>query len=755
MATGRTKMAITDNQPIGDAEFQLLIDTPQGDTADAGEVLIRDTTNRAFLVGPEVGFTYASGPNEISQVAISNRRYGGYWQSFFTAWDETDNGMTAVPFEDDGAATYFIGLRHSEVPVSATLRRSTVVGHTFDRVAERLGFTTTITTVTNPVPAAGLLFTVTSDDLGPGFANVSDARPATVWLVNPATATTEAVFSGNVVWDGVNLEVQATHYFGQVEGSHSTTVGDYVVFIHGLSINKVTDLSTINDGGGQQIYLLLGSFDSSASTFNTSGQIRVPSLGQLNSAEFVGSIQAALRAGAAIGSYEATRDWNDPSNVTVNTVPDPVTFTFTDPLLGADNYIFSGTNAAGGIEPRLAQGEATGGLVASILKSQATATYYVIAEVAAGASSFEYRFTIVPAAGFTVDQTRRLLRVYQFDFTTGTGAVATETAFDLNLRRGIANGSLIGIGDDSTGEALTVHEMMIEETGSLSELIVRARDTESAATFTVSPLLQLTRDFSPDLGILQLHGIAGNLSNPETVQLVLGGRPATGGEDYEIRAGRTGATRFAQMNYSTSNLCAWGHDRTDGESVDSTGAFQVEDLHLTPTQTNGKLVWRQLPIAAVGGDSQWTYSRTNLRWENTDVASNRRIQFDIPASIMPIANGGTRTRITKVRFFGGVDGAGMGAGDAVDVDLFRVDLVAGGPPTVTLSASLANASVVGAGAGEDGAFAEGSAAALGEGIVADIRYLVEASSDVSGGNATAFYVYAIWVEFRVFQGFPS
>lgn len=642
MATGRDKMAITDNQPLGDTELQLLVDGFEDGDGDIGEIAVRDQTNRAFVVGPEVGLSYASGTNFISQTAVSNRRYGGYWQANWAAWDETDNGMSSVPFEDDGASTYFIGLRHFEVPTSATLQRSAALGHTFDRVAQRLGFRATILSVTNPVPAAGLLFTVASFDLGPGFANVSDARPVTVWLVNPVTATSEAVFTGTVVWDGVALEVQATHYFGQVEGAHSVAGGDYIVHVHGMSINKVVSLDLLVDGSGQQIYLLLGSFNSATAVFDVSGQVRAPSLGQLGAGtQSVASLVAAFRAGASIGDYETTRDWNDASNVTVNSGVDPVTFTFTNPIVVATrDYLFSGIDD-GGTEPRLSQTLATGGLVATIAKSLATATYYVIAEVVEGASStFEFRFVIVPAAGFTADQTRRLLRVYQFDFTTTTGAVAAQTPFDLNLRRGIADADLISANLDSAAGAQAVQELLAAKDNGTDfvSLDVNARDTTGGTPFATTGLARIFRRTAPvDAGVQILAPAgSGNLGNNERASIIFGNDPATGGTDYKITVlGQAGAP-FITGRYSAADINFFSHISINGLAEDTAGIFRVEDFALTGS--NGKLVWRAGDVQSANGDSGWAY-RTNLTaserpdWRSSTVDEG----LDIPIAGMPVA----------------------------------------------------------------------------------------------------------------------
>ncbi|MGE0229468.1 MAG: hypothetical protein AB7U23_13275 [Dehalococcoidia bacterium] len=644
MATGNLRNAITDNQPLGGAEYQRFVDSPAVELADAVLALVKGDTTSGLILGPAVTLSYDAGDNTLSVESPTHRPAAGWWQGEVGQWDAGDDGFTDIPFEDDGSSVYYVGVRHNDVPASATLRRAVGIGYTFSAYRQALGFRATIGSVTDH--GTGLRFVVTSADLGPAFANSSDARPVTVWKVTPVTASAEVVAAGTVVWTGSAFRVDLAHYLGQTAGAFSSTTSDYVVHVHGVSVNKATNLATVLEGG-TQAYLMLGSFDSATQAFNYAAQARVAALEDSSAGGVAFSgLRKALRAGCYIGDYEATRDWNASANVTVNTGVDPVTFTFADPLTGVDGaYFFTGDQASGR-EPEISQAFASGGLVASLAKSMASGVYHIVAEVDRDG---EIAVRVVSDATWTsgaAELARKVLHVWQFNFTTSTGAVASIVSEDLAARRGIASGALIGSSVDASGSAVFADEIV---GGNEVKTLVR-----TGSGFAVSLGASVRRDL--DGGSLNTRLALGSpaktdLSSDQAAYLELGGS-----NDYDLAARNVGGTRDLYGSYGSD---VWlNHLRTGGNATGTTGRVKVEDLHFATY----KDVWEILDIGAAAQDGDWTRdidvstpALYSMGWRTTTDAAE--IHFPIPTCVAP--GSGAATEIVAVRVFhGGQSGGG-------------------------------------------------------------------------------------------------
>ena len=644
MATGRDYDAITANQPIGAGDLQRLIDTPDGDLSDAVLAVVKDDTTTAVVLGPALSLTYDGGANTLSAPGPTNRPAAGWWQGEVGQWNTGDDGFADVPFEDDGSSTYYVGLKHNDVPTTAIQRRVAGGAYTYSVYRRELGFRPTISSVADH--GTGLRFVVTSNDLGPAFANVSDERPVTAWMVSPLTGSSEAVATGTVIWTGSAFRIDLAHYLGQSASVFSASPGDYVVHVHGLSINKATNLSTVTSGGTQS-YLVLGAFDSAAGTFDYALQNRAASLEEATAggAAFT-PLRKAFRAGCYIGDHQATSDWNASANVTIDDSGDPVTFTFTNPLTGVDGaYIFTG-NEANGAEPVLSQAFASGGLVPSLAKSESSGTYHIIAETDRNG---EVALRIIPDADWTgADLLRRVLHVWSFDFTTSTGAVASIAPEVLTQRRGIAGGNLISSGTDSGGDALEASEIVGAAT--LSALI----RMPSTTTPTLALYLLRLVDGSATRTIMYVGTPAAtDLSSNRAADLVLGGVG-----DYAISAQNLSGTRGLVCRYDTAS--SWlKHVRTGGQAVDSAGRLQVEDLHFAGA--NGKLVTEVLDIGAAAQDGNWTRdidvstaAPYSMGWYTT--TDGAELHLPVPVRI----GGGTgfETEIQSARVFLGASTSG-------------------------------------------------------------------------------------------------
>ncbi|MGB0684814.1 MAG: hypothetical protein ACPGQD_01290, partial [Planctomycetota bacterium] len=513
-------------------------------------------------------------------------------------------------------------------------------------------------------PATGLRLRL-SDDLVGIWGPAAQSRPCTVWLVNPVTASAEAIYTGVVEMHGGFASVHVPHYLGQP--TPSTTGSDYLVQVHGLTINHdypTTDLAATVDANGDAVYVILGTFDSAAGTFDYSTQNAVRTL---QDSANIADLDKALRAGVHIGSYEQTRDWNDPSNVTMNDAGDPITFTFGDPFSGLSNgYVYAAPGVTSGGRRRMA--EAFSSLVCSFPKSAASDTYYIVAVVEWTGGDYEARLDYVSDGDLVAGAARLVVPVYTFDFDTGTDTVSNQAAVDLTSYRGIADASLI---DSTVGaNALMVSEFVgnLESVGRYG-FFVRAL-AQAGPPWGPTRLLGATRDqsSSTDTQRLEVMPTAGTGSmTDEAATLRLGG-PA----DFDIRATDVAGAKTLEVLLNGTAVVT--ESPTGGKAVGTTRRLIVSDLHLGPA--SGKLQWYVGPMMSGHPESSWSYNRAANAWDND--GSNGDYLY-LPLPHLPITTG-EAAEIVTARVYAGSNVGGSGGTEDLTVELVRFTM--GGSETV-------------------------------------------------------------------------
>lgn len=169
--------------------------------------------------------------------------------------DVAGGGFASIPYADSGATPYYLGARYAEKPSGALLGFEGTPG--FSTWVETSGETYTPSAVADRGSSAGLRFTLTGAlPTAMKWSTAGATRPVTVWKVNPATSTSEAVATGTLELDTGEFVVDVDHYFGQL-GTPSTTAADYRVLVEGLTIG-------LADFGTDAAYVDLGVVTSTA-----------------------------------------------------------------------------------------------------------------------------------------------------------------------------------------------------------------------------------------------------------------------------------------------------------------------------------------------------------------------------------------------------------------------------------------------------------------------------------------------------------
>lgn len=776
MATDRRFIDVDTNMVVAAEDFQNLVDTPADQELDLIQSLVRSAglldVDSAFVLGlrETVAVTAGAGSTRLVAVATTpgSRKKAAVMArggislleneatGELATWRNTDDGFSAVPFEQDGTSVYQVALLNNDFPVRAS---ATLVDGDFrlDRWAHGVGERRPALTVTEPAgPGNGLRLTLsTAAAQVIAWTDGAQSRPAIAWLNSPVTtadldaATGEAIFKGTLDSDGVDVFIDLPHYFGQPPASFTSVGVNYTIFVPGLTISHkpTLDLTTVLDTTASvREYIVLAEYDSSTALVDHTMQQVVATL-QLLTILLETSIELAqaLRAGARLGDYEATRDWTDPGNVTVVVGGSETTLTFAD-ILGstARAYIFTGTiGTIAGRQPRICTAFAVGGEVVTMPHSLPTDTYHVIAEHVADGSVARARLVAVDDAtflGFSNDQDRRLLRVFSFDFTTGTGAVAATVGQNLNGRRGIAD-VLIGSSTASAPDGRSVLESV-----ELADLLLEFLGRDSTGTtFSTSVAMRLQRDPTQTTDaqtLLELPGVNGALDGGAVPSASERSGVRLGGDaDYELVAFDDGTDKFLELDYDTTDKLALKHDRLGGNAVDSTGRVIVEDVHLIG---NGKDVTRQVSLP--GGTTNIKVTGTPA-WEplwKWDAAQNRWEAFqDTPDPVVVIGlDLAAGSNLREVRVRGGMDAGGGAA------DLLRLQLVQSNPTVSTpTEVILATADVPVSGGPET----ETALSTGGHTVVVDRTYFVRATVITGAGGPQVHAVQGMEMDVRVFE----
>jgi hypothetical protein len=227
------------------------------------DIFGRDTT---------IGADWAEFTVAASALTLDATRSGTTPEGYRVTADHTDPAWSDVPFANVGATLYRIGARRA-------LRPNTVTANTadgqcyYDQTIEDVGELGEPDAVS--VFSGGLYIDVDADPdglVGTGWTTAAP-RPVVVWLDRPVTAGTDAIFTGEIEWDGAagTHRITVPHTFGQAEDAPSTDPGDYRVLVRGPTI---TTAALADDPAAWCI----GEVESG--TFANTGQNLVPTWGE-------------------------------------------------------------------------------------------------------------------------------------------------------------------------------------------------------------------------------------------------------------------------------------------------------------------------------------------------------------------------------------------------------------------------------------------------------------------------------------------
>lgn len=668
MATSNERYEAAVNGIIATSDLTTNRQYHGNELADAVEAAVPDDAgagNSAFVIGPAPTMSVSgSAPDRLISVANGTvRRFFGYAQGELLAWDSNEDGFADIPFADVSGRTYQIGVRHNDYPTQARVK--TDGAYWYAKYKQGVGELVTPTAVVDTSP--GLRLTVTSGTISQ-WTDVTQSRPCTVWLATPKTASAEAIYTGTVDLVSGALVVDVPHYLGQ--SVVSTTGSDYRVLVHGIRVADTAtyDLTTIT-ADGRRTYVVLGTFDVDAGTFDYTAQIRVPSLQELAGGALLNSgLDAIVRAGAHIGTYGQTREWNLSGNISVDSSGDPVTLTFSDPLAtvtSGDGYFFAGTVAG---EPRrIAQDKTASGNIATIAKSAATGTYHVVVETELVGETPKWKLSIITDAAWTgggAALRRRVLHVCSFAFTTSTGAVASISSTDLSVYRGVLFASAISSLSDENYQSFMASVVGAEA----FDIRIRA---ESGTNYGATRAVRVSRDVANQettVTVEALAGAGGSLASGDHAQIELGGA-----NDYRLDGRYDGATRELAVQLGGSDVAVF--DADDGNAVDGTNRLVVQDLALSG---NGKLVWVMVPPHPGQGQATWTYDTAEFRWES-DGTHSEYLEIPVPAGRL-----GDGMQIVAAAVFMGTLSGGSGLSETMDAALvFRAMNTGGSTPYTT------------------------------------------------------------------------
>lgn len=735
-------------QVLGDEEIQLLVDAPAEETENLvraalpGKYLSDELSSFPIGMQTLVSVGGAGGPPSTRVMSLGAGSPGyGYAQGRILTYEAADDGMALVPFDDSSGDTFWVGIAPADAPSEVTVCTDGTYRYSRYRRTNGRIYTPSGVTVNPGGAGSGLRLTITSAYM-PAWDNGALTRPALAYLVTPVSAGVDALTVGtiSIVGGATVFDTGAGNYLGQTEAGASAVAADYRVFVPGLTITK-TDL-TADVSGGALTHLVVDSWDETgAASYTAPVVLTLQDVSRMALEGFFNYL--LLRAGCNLGTYTATREWNDEAggNVVIDSGVDPVTFTFNTPFAGAgDIFIFTGSMTD--LIMRCCTGAVTGGLVPTLSKAEASGQYHVIAEFAEVTwpvfGKNKFRLSIVSDADWTfVDLSRYVLHIAEFTFTTGTGVVTNWTPDDLSLRRGIADGYLISGGSrtGSTDGWLNASDLMARDNGAdASALVVYARDA-TGTTFTRVALVSANRNLTTkknSISVLPIGG--GSLDAGEWASVYLGGAL-----DYGIQARNTGGVRTLEIEDGVAGISVVKHARAGGNAVDSLGRLLVEDLHLVGA--NGKLIWNVQDLESgkghPTGGADWIYQSTG-EWKNTNAASIDSVSWGYRFSVEP----GGAGKLIQARVYCRMTNAQ--AGDTLALVLYKYV-----PSTRTLT-SIATGSLQGVGG--VGANIEGwvTLNPADTALTQDIRFIVAAgvSANVS---ATAYEVHAVEWQRSVFE----
>lgn len=232
--------------------------------------------------------------------------HGGYNGSGYRLeMDGTDPEYLNVPFEDTGATTYHLGLKHAgddTVPGAAELGKDGSINWSYYNDA--IGEVVTPDSVIDNGDGT-LTLVLAASGVHADWGTDTSTRPVTVWKLVPVTSGAEALYEGTAAYDAgdTRIEVTTTHDFGQA--TPSTTAADYRVLVKGPTVTE-TDISSDAD------YWYLGTIlGGSPSTFDATNQLLITDIGTLGGDFYVQHKTGGTHGSVTADEYAYNGDQND------------------------------------------------------------------------------------------------------------------------------------------------------------------------------------------------------------------------------------------------------------------------------------------------------------------------------------------------------------------------------------------------------------------------------------------------------------
>jgi galactitol-specific phosphotransferase system IIB component len=185
--------------------------------------------------------------------------YGTDGTGSFLSVENADARITNVPFQNTGAITYYMGVRHAEVPEGISIDTATGALN-YDRYRQEIGHSAAPSTVTDNGDGT-ITFALLNHRLH--ASDTYTGRSAIVYLVDPVSASPTIAIETCTV---TGTSITTVSKLGQT--SVSTTAADYLVVLVGPSITRSSTLAT------QANWAFIGTVvgGGSPKTFDFSGQ---------------------------------------------------------------------------------------------------------------------------------------------------------------------------------------------------------------------------------------------------------------------------------------------------------------------------------------------------------------------------------------------------------------------------------------------------------------------------------------------------
>jgi hypothetical protein len=211
--------------------------------------------------------SYLVGPPDRISLAVGERHYNIDGSLAKTVAGSME-GCSSMAFHHNGAALYYIGLRHnwhpSNLPGSDWGVRQGKSGanvYSYTKYRDSIGEAG----VPNGVSPDGAGLKVVLNTLCKSVWLDGGQRTVVLWLADPVTDGAEAIWEGVAEYDVVSGSIMAKvpHCFGQT--TPSIVAADYYALVKGATITTV-NITADTD------YCFIGTFDCATDTFDYTGQ---------------------------------------------------------------------------------------------------------------------------------------------------------------------------------------------------------------------------------------------------------------------------------------------------------------------------------------------------------------------------------------------------------------------------------------------------------------------------------------------------